>query len=123
MGCKLTKAERRAMWEAEDALRIGQPECLTDATRHHLATALRKANLERYGKPNAFVREQTVADFIVDRSGSIVSLTPMNQAAREWVAEHCHIEPWQWLGATFNIDARYAPDLIDGIVAAGLTIE
>jgi hypothetical protein len=63
------------------------------------------------------------ADFNVDSFGSIVGITPMNAAAREWIAENVSSEGWQWLGATLNIDTRYAEDLINGISEAGFTVK
>lgn len=39
-------------------------------------------------------------DVITDNFGSIVGITPMTPAAREWLDENCQTEPWQWLGAT-----------------------
>jgi hypothetical protein len=63
------------------------------------------------------------ADVIVENSSSIVSLTPITPAAREWIKENCQTEPWQWLGPTLNIDTRYAGNILEGMQADGLTIE
>ena len=65
----------------------------------------------------------TEADFIVDRMGSIVGITPMNQAAREWLDANCQAEPWQWQGETLTVDGRMAPEILEGMTAAGLTVE
>jgi len=65
----------------------------------------------------------TESDFIVDRMGSIVGITPMNQAAREWLTANCQAEDWQWQNATLNIDGRMAPEILEGMTAAGLTVE
>jgi hypothetical protein len=62
-------------------------------------------------------------DVITDNYGSIVGITPMTPAAREWIDENVSAEPWQWLGATLNIDRRYAGCLIDGMIDAGLTVQ
>ena len=64
-----------------------------------------------------------MADLTVDRMGSIVGLTPMNQVAREWLDDNCQAEPWQWQGDTLNIDGRMAPEILEAIQAAGLTVE
>jgi len=37
-------------------------------------------------------------DVIVDSYGSVVGLSPMTQAAREWIEENVAAESWQWLG-------------------------
>ncbi len=65
----------------------------------------------------------TQADFVVDRMGSIVGVTPMNQAAREWIDENCQTEGWQWLGDTLNMDIRMAPAVVQGIADDGFTVE
>lgn len=64
----------------------------------------------------------TQNDFIVDRMGSIIGITPMNQVAREWLTENCQAEPWQWQNATLNIDGRMADNILEGIAAAGFTV-
>jgi hypothetical protein len=61
-------------------------------------------------------------DVITDNFGSIVGISPMTAAAREWIEENVSAEPWQWLGGTLNIDPRYAGCLIDAMIAAGLTV-
>jgi len=48
----LTPSERGAIQEAKDAVKTRLP--LSGKARKHLATARRKANLTRYGKPDAF---------------------------------------------------------------------
>lgn len=57
-------------------------------------------------------------DFVISNEGTIISFQPVSQAAKDWVAENVHLESWQWLGDTFNVDHRYAGDLIEGIQAA-----
>jgi hypothetical protein len=62
-------------------------------------------------------------DVLTDNFGSIVGITPMTPTAREWIGENVDAEPWQWLGGTLNIDRRYADDLVEGMVEAGLTVQ
>jgi hypothetical protein len=62
-------------------------------------------------------------DVLTDNFGSIVGITPMTPTAREWIGENVDAEPWQWLGGTLNIDRRYAADLVEGMVEAGLTVQ
>jgi len=64
----------------------------------------------------------TTTDVITDRSGSIVGITPMTPAAREWIDENCQVESWQWMGLTLNVDHRYAADILEGMADDGLTI-
>jgi hypothetical protein len=61
-------------------------------------------------------------DVITDNFGSIVGITPMTQAAREWIDENCQTEPWQWLGATLNVDTRLAGPILEGMSEAGLIL-
>ena len=61
-------------------------------------------------------------DVITDNFGSIVGITPMTPAAREWLDENCQIESWQWLGATLNVDYRMAGPILEGMVEAGLIL-
>jgi len=61
-------------------------------------------------------------DVITDRFGSIVGITPMTPAAREWIDENCQIEPWQWLGLTLNVDCRYAAGILQGMADDGLIL-
>ncbi len=49
----MTPAERKAIRKATDAITTGLP-LLVKTTYKHLAAAQRKANIQRYGKPDAF---------------------------------------------------------------------
>lgn len=49
----VTPAEQKAIQEATDAIITGLP-LLVKTTYKHLAAAQRKANIQRYGKPDAF---------------------------------------------------------------------
>ncbi len=59
-------------------------------------------------------------DFTLTFDGSIFLLTPMTEAAREWVGEHLPEDAAQWYGATV-IEHRFVQDIVQGIVDAGLT--
>ena len=65
----------------------------------------------------------TATDVIVENFGSIIGITPMTPAAREWIDENCQTEGWQWLGATLNVDFRMAADVLQGMIDSGLTVE
>ena len=66
---------------------------------------------------------QFVTDFalLYDDGGSIVLLTPLTDAACEWVQEHLP-EDAPKLGASYAIEWRYAPDIVDGFCKEGLTV-
>jgi hypothetical protein len=61
-------------------------------------------------------------DVITENFGSIIGITPMSPAAREWIDENCLTEPWQWLGGMLGVDTRLAGDVLQGMSEAGLTL-
>lgn len=64
-----------------------------------------------------------VIDVTVDNQGTIVALTLNTDAALAWVEENVGSESWQWLGErTLCVEPRYAHDLVDGLLAADLTV-
>ena len=69
------------------------------------------------------LRRCPMPDVLVDNFGSVVGITPMTPAAQEWIDENCQTEGWQWLGATLNVEPRYAGDIVAGMQADGLTVE
>lgn len=60
-------------------------------------------------------------DYEVADHGSIISITPLTDAAREWLDENALSEPWQWLGRVLCIEARVGGDLLFAMQEAGLT--
>lgn len=62
-------------------------------------------------------------DIFVERAGSIVCITPITPAGREWIDENCPSEPWQWTNATLTIDRRFADEIMEGMQEAGLNLE
>lgn len=60
-------------------------------------------------------------DFSVMQDGSIVLIRPMTSRADDWVKQYIQLEPWQWLGMSFGIDARFSADILRGILDSGLT--
>lgn len=59
-------------------------------------------------------------DFTVMNYGSLVMVTPLSDAAQEWIAENVDQEGWQWFGGGLAVEHRYADDLIDGMLNDGL---
>lgn len=62
------------------------------------------------------------ADFVFIDHGSIVSITPMTDGAKEFIKDNVETEPWQWIGQSLSVDRRYASDLFDAIESAGFSI-
>lgn len=54
----------------------------------------------------------------VRNHGSIISIHP-GKHVRQWIRENCATEGWQWMGGALHIDARYASNIIDGLIDAG----
>lgn len=60
-------------------------------------------------------------DFTVSNEGSIFLLTPLTQAAKDWVEEHLP-EDRQSFGGAVVIEHRYISDIVAGIQAYGLEV-
>lgn len=61
-------------------------------------------------------------DVRVTGGGSMYHVTPLTEAAKEWVNENVHLEDWQWLGSGFGVEWRYLDNLVEGMTDAGLTV-
>jgi hypothetical protein len=63
-----------------------------------------------------------MSDFQIADHGTVISIRPLNPAARHWLDENVISEPWQWVQGALCIEARFARDLIIEIEQAGLTV-
>ena len=63
-----------------------------------------------------------MSDFQIADHGTVISIRPLNEAARLWLDETVVSEPWQWVQGALCVEARFARDLIIEIEAAGFTI-
>ena len=61
-------------------------------------------------------------DVRVSGSGTMYHVTPLTEAAKEWVNENVHLEDWQWLGNGFGVEWRYLDNLVEGMTEAGLAV-
>lgn len=61
-------------------------------------------------------------DFELTNHGSIITLAPLNQRAREWLDFNCVPEPWQWFGGALAVEPRCAPDIIEGLRNDGFVV-
>jgi hypothetical protein len=59
-------------------------------------------------------------DFTVADHGSIVILTPLTEAAQDWVADHLPEDAMTW-GGGIVIEPRYVALILAGIGEDGLT--
>ena len=60
-------------------------------------------------------------DFTVQNEGTIFLLQPLTDAAFQWTEEHLPGAA-QRFGSAYVVEHRYICDIIDGIVADGLTV-
>ena len=63
-----------------------------------------------------------MSDFHIADHGSIITIQPLNEAARQWLDENVVSEAWQWLGGALCVDPRCARDLVAEIAATGFEI-
>jgi hypothetical protein len=63
-----------------------------------------------------------MSDFQIADHGSIISIRPLNEAARQWLDENVVSEPWQWVQGALCVEARFARDLLIEIEEAGFEI-
>jgi hypothetical protein len=62
-----------------------------------------------------------VPDATIFNHGSVVTLLPRSDAAREWLSEHIP-EDALWLGPSLAIEPRYVQPIVDGMRDAGLDV-
>jgi hypothetical protein len=66
--------------------------------------------------------ETKVLDIAIVDCGSIVMLTALTHAGKEWIDSNSHVESWQWFGCSLAVDPAYTLDLIDAMLDAGLDV-
>ncbi len=59
-------------------------------------------------------------DFLIINHGSVVTVRPLTDAAKDWCCEN--VEMPDWGGYNIPVEPRYAGALIDGIIESGFTI-
>ena len=60
--------------------------------------------------------------FYQERMSNVCLLTPVSEAASNWVAEYLP-EDITWFGEAVAIEARYVGDILEGIQRDDLTVE
>jgi hypothetical protein len=63
-----------------------------------------------------------MTDFNFSDHGTVCMLMPLSKAARRWVNRHLPQDSLQFGGA-IAISHRYADDILNGILEAGLKVE
>lgn len=57
-------------------------------------------------------------DFVLINQGTISTLTPVTEGARDWIDEHIPDDA-QWFGRSLVIEWRYVEDIYNGILGDG----
>ena len=60
-----------------------------------------------------------MSDFSISDHGTVISIRPLNDVARQWLDENVVSEPWQWVQGALCVEARFARDLIIEIEEGG----
>lgn len=47
---------------------------------------------------------------------------PLTEAVDEWFVEHVRAEDYEWLGRILVVECRYAPDIVQLMLEAGLKL-
>jgi hypothetical protein len=68
-------------------------------------------------------RDTPRIDFEFVEHGSICLLTPMTPAANDWDEANIPKDAMRWGACSVVIEPRYAPSILEGIAADGLTVE
>jgi hypothetical protein len=63
-----------------------------------------------------------MSDFQIADHGTVISIRPLSEAARQWLDENVVAEPWQWIQGALCVEARFARDLLLEIEEAGFEI-
>ena len=61
-------------------------------------------------------------DFSISDHGTVISIRPLNEAARRWLDENVVSEPWQWVQGALCVEVRFVRDLLIEIEEAGFAI-
>lgn len=64
-----------------------------------------------------------MADFTIERHGTITLLKTLTDDCAMWVVDNVAIEGWQWFGGAIAVEPRYEEALVDGLTEAGFTQE
>jgi hypothetical protein len=75
-------------------------------------------------KPKSTCRshpESVTPDIQVENHLSLFLIRPLSERARAWIAGNVQTEA-QYFGSALVVEPRYVADLLEGMVAAGLTL-
>lgn len=61
-------------------------------------------------------------DVVVHGGGTVFIVTPITQAARDWVADSVNVPDYMRFGQGFAVEHRYVQDIIEGMQNDGLLV-
>ena len=62
-------------------------------------------------------------DFMVTTHGSMWLFEPLSERAKNFTGTDLDVQPYQWLGKAFGVEARLANDLVTALEEEGFEIE
>lgn len=62
-------------------------------------------------------------DIQIENHSSLFLFRVLTDTARAWVKENVNLEGWQLFGNGFAVEHRYAHDLAEGMLEAGLNVK
>lgn len=62
-----------------------------------------------------------MTDFLLVDNGSVVLLTPLSKAAKQWIEENISDDS-TWFGRSLAIEPRYVDDILNGITNSNLEV-
>ena len=65
---------------------------------------------------------ELASDVLAANQGTVFLFNSLTARAQEWVDDNVVSEPWQWLGRTLVVEARYASGLAQAMQDAGLVL-
>jgi hypothetical protein len=63
-----------------------------------------------------------MSDFQIADHGTIISIRPLNPAARQWLDENVVSEPWQWVQGALCVETRFTRVLVVELEEGGFEI-
>ena len=62
-------------------------------------------------------------DIVVVKLGTLFLFRALNSRAEDWVLENVDASnPWDWFGDAIIVEQKYIEPLVEGAIAAGLTV-
>jgi hypothetical protein len=93
----------------------------SDTKNDQARSAARRQGSSRWSNP-ALMEIPHMSDFQIADHGTIISIRPLNPAARQWLDENVVSEPWQWVQGALCVETRFARVLVVELEEGGFEI-